>query len=47
MSRFFRRLAARKTRQEAIVAAARKMLKVMYWMFRDGSLTIRVGLSRR
>jgi transposase len=41
LSRFFRRLAARKTRQEAVVATARKMLKVMYWMLRRGALPFR------
>jgi transposase len=30
LSRFYRRLARRKTRQEAVVATARKMLKVVY-----------------
>ena len=36
LSRFYRRLARRKARQEAVVATARKMLKVVYWMLRDG-----------
>jgi transposase len=36
LSRFYRRLSVRKTRQEAVVATARKMLKVMYWMLLEG-----------
>jgi len=36
LSRFYRRLARRKAKQEAVVATARKMLKVVYWMLRDG-----------
>ena len=36
LSRFYRRLTRRKTRQEAVVATARKMLKVVYWMLRSG-----------
>jgi transposase len=36
LSRFYRRLAARKTKQEAVIATARKMLKVVFWMLRDG-----------
>ena len=36
LSRFYHRLAKRKTNQEAAVAAARKMLKAVYWMLRNG-----------
>jgi transposase len=36
LSRFYYRLSGRKTKQEAVVATARKMLKVMYWMLREG-----------
>lgn len=36
LSGFYRRLAARKTKQEAVIATAKKMLKVMYWMLQDG-----------
>jgi len=32
LSRFYHRLAKRKTPQEAVVATSRKMLKVVYWM---------------
>lgn len=32
MSRFYYGLARRKTSQEAVMATARKMLKVVYWM---------------
>jgi transposase len=35
LTRFYHRLAERKTGQEAVMAAARKMLKVVYWMLRD------------
>ena len=36
LSGFYRRLAARKTKQEAVIATARKMLKVVFWMLRGG-----------
>jgi len=36
LSRFYYRLAGRKTSQEAVMATARKMLKVVYWMLLDG-----------
>ncbi len=36
LSRFYRRLSGRKTKQEAVVATARKMLKVMIWMLLEG-----------
>jgi len=32
---FYRRLARRKKKQEAVMATARKMLKVVYWMLRN------------
>jgi transposase len=35
LSMFYRRLALRKKRQAAVVATARKMLKVVYWMLKD------------
>lgn len=35
LTRFYQRLAERKTGQEAVIATARKMLKVVYWMLRD------------
>ena len=35
LTRFYRSLARRKTRQEAVMATARKMLKVVYWMLRN------------
>ena len=47
LSRFYRRLARRKAKQEAVVATARKMLKVVYWMLRDrGALPLRVWGGR-
>ncbi len=36
LSRFYHWLAGSKARQEAVMATARKMLKVMYWMLRSG-----------
>ena len=35
LTRFYRRLAGKKPRQVAIMATARKMLKVVYWMLRN------------
>ena len=35
LSRFYKRLAAKKPSQVAVMAAARKMLKVIYWMLRN------------
>ena len=35
LSRFYHRLAGRKRKQVAVVATARKMLKVIYWMLKD------------
>ena len=35
LTRFYRRLARRKTKQEALIATARKMLKAVYWMLRE------------
>jgi transposase len=36
LSRFYYRLARRKTAQDAVMATARKMLKVVYWMLLNG-----------
>jgi len=36
LTRFYRRLAAKKPSQVAVMATARKMLKVIYWMLRNG-----------
>jgi transposase len=36
LSRFYHRLAGRKRKQVAVVATARKMLKVVYWMLKKG-----------
>ena len=35
LTRFYRRLARRKPKQVALMATARKMLKVIYWMLRN------------
>ena len=35
LTRFYQRLVERKTGQEAVMATAKKMLKVVYWMLRD------------
>jgi transposase len=35
LSRFYRRLSRRKLRQVAVMATARKLLKVVYWMLRN------------
>ena len=36
LTRFYHRLAAKKPSQVAVMATARKMLKVIYWMLRNG-----------
>lgn len=35
LTRFYRRLAAKKPSQVAVMATARKMLKIVYWMLRN------------
>jgi transposase len=35
LSRFYHKLAKRKRKQVAVVATARKMLKVVYWMLKN------------
>ena len=35
LTRFYKRLARKKTKHKAVIATARKMLKVVYWMFRE------------
>ena len=35
LTKFYRRLSLSKTKQEAVMATARKMLKVVYWMLWD------------
>ena len=36
LTRFYRRLARKKAKQVALIATARKMLKVVYWMLKSG-----------
>ena len=35
LTKFYRRLARKKAKQVAVVATARKMLKVVYWMLKE------------
>lgn len=35
LSRFYRRLAKKKGKLVAVIATARKMLKVIYWMLKE------------